>query len=204
MQKIKAIIFDLGGVLLNLDFDKLSTAFKALGVTNFDELFSQSKADILFENLETGKITHEEFCNAFTKYTSKPITSEDVTQAWNSILQDFRPGSLAHLAELRKKYKLFLLSNTNSIHYRAFNKIFDTAVGKNSFNALFDKAYYSHQMGLRKPNAAAYRYILEENNLKPEETVFIDDTLSNIEGAKAVGLQTIFLDKGMKIEDLDL
>ncbi len=204
MQNIKAIIFDLGGVLLNIDFKKVSEAFKALEVEKFDELYSQSQADPLFENLEKNKISEEEFFTAIKKYTTRPITNEDVANAWNTILLDFRIESLAALKRLRKKYKLFLLSNTNSIHYTAFHKIYDVNIREGSFNSLFDKAYYSHEIGLRKPDAAAYEYVLKENNLKPEEALFIDDSIQNIEGAKRVGMSTILLEKGMKVEDLHL
>ncbi len=204
MQNIKAIIFDLGGVLLNIDFKKVSNAFKALGVDTFDEMYSQSEVNMLFENLEVGKISEKEFCLGINKHSGKSILAGDVTTAWNSILLDYRKESLAFLKILKKKYKLFLLSNTNSIHQEAFNKIFETSIGQGSFNSLFDKAYYSHEIGLRKPDAAAYLYVLSENNLLPHEVLFIDDTLKNIEGAKAVGLTTVFLSDGKKIEDLDL
>ena len=137
MQNIKAIIFDLGGVLLNIDYKKVSDAFKALEVAKFDELYSQSTADHLFENLEVGKISEEEFCHYIKKHTNKEITNEDIIQAWNSILLDFRKESLDYLLALKKKYKLFLLSNTNIIHFNAFNKIFDLTISKNSFNSLF-------------------------------------------------------------------
>jgi len=204
MQNIKAIIFDLGGVLLDLDFEKVSISFKTLGVEKFDEIYSQHKYYPVFENLETGKIGEDEFCSDLKKYTVKTITNADVTQAWNSILVEFRLNSLTALKELKNKYKLFLLSNTNCIHQQAFNKIFENTVGESSFNSMFDKAYYSHEIGLRKPDSAAYQYVLKENNLQPHETLFIDDTIGNIEGAKAVGMSTIFLTKEMKIEDLDL
>ncbi len=204
MQNIKAIIFDLGGVLLNIDFKKVSDAFKVIGVNTFDEMYSQSKVDMLFENLEIGKVSEEEFCNAINNHSGKSILSNDITTAWNSILLDFRMESLAHLKTLKNKYKLFLLSNTNSIHLEAFNKIFDKSIGQATFNSFFDKTYYSHEIGLRKPDAAAYLYVLNENDLLPQETLFIDDTLKNIKGAEAVGLQTIFLSDGKKIEDLGL
>jgi len=204
MQNIKAIIFDLGGVLLNLDFKKVSDAFKALEIERFDELYSQAKADLLFENLEINKISEEVFFDSLKKYTDKPITNEDVANAWNAILLDFRIESLAALKRLRKKYKIFLLSNTNSIHYTQFSKIFENTIGEKSFNSLFDKAYYSHEIGLRKPDAEAFEYVLNENNLKPKETLFIDDSIQNIEGAKRVGMRTIHLEKGMKVENLNL
>ncbi len=204
MQNIKAIIFDLGGVLLNIDFKKVSDSFKVLGVDTFDEMYSQSEVNMLFENLEVGKISEDEFCNAINNHSGKSILSNDITTAWNSILLDFRMESLAHLKTLKNKYKLFLLSNTNSIHLEAFNKIFDKSIGQATFNSFFDKTYYSHEIGLRKPDAAAYLYVLNENDLLPQETLFIDDTLKNIKGAEAVGLQTIFLSDGEKIEDLGL
>ena len=204
MQNIKAIIFDLGGVLLDIDFKKVCTSFKTLGADNFEEIYSQHECDPIFENLETGKISEEDFCHGLKKYTIASVTNEDITRAWNSILLDFRLSSLSHLKLLKNKYKLFLLSNTNGIHQVAFNKIFENTVGESSFNSLFDKAYYSHEMGFRKPNADAYQYILKENNLQPHETLFVDDTAGNIEGAKAVGMPTVLLTKEMKIEDLDL
>src|SRR5688572_6373708 len=154
MQNINAIIFDLGGVLLNLDFKKVSDAFKVLGVDTFDEMYSQSKVDMLFDHLEIGKISEEEFCNAISTHSGKSILPGDITTAWNSILVDFRKESLDHLKILKNKYKLFLLSNTNSIHLQAFDKIFMKSIGQGTFNSFFDKAYYSHEIGLRKPDAA--------------------------------------------------
>jgi len=204
MQNIKAIIFDLGGVLLDIDFKKVCTSFKTLGANNFEEIYSQHECDPIFENLETGKISEEDFCLALKKYTKESVTNKEIADAWNSILLDFRLSSLNSLKKLKNKYSLFLLSNTNTIHQQAFNKIFENTVGEGSFNSFFDKAYYSHEIGLRKPNADAYQYILQENNLQPYETLFIDDTPGNIEGAKAVGMPTILLTKEMKIEDLDL
>ena len=204
MQNIKAIIFDLGGVLLDIDFKKVCSSFKTLGAEKFEEIYSQHDCDPIFENLETGKISEADFCIALKKYTSGSVTNEEVTNAWNSILLDFRLSSLNHLKELKNKYNLFLLSNTNIIHQQAFNKIFENTIGESFFNSFFDKAYYSHEIGLRKPNAEAYKYVLEENKLQPAETLFIDDTPGNIEGAKAVGITTILLTKGLKIENLGL
>src|SRR5205814_2150589 len=113
MQNIKAIIFDLGGVLLDIDFEKVSTSFKSLGVDKFDEIYSQHTSIPVFEYLETGKITEEDFCEEIKKFTLASLANEDVATAWNSILLDFRLSSLDALKELKNKYKLFLLSNTN-------------------------------------------------------------------------------------------
>ena len=204
MQNIKAIIFDLGGVILNIDYNKTSKAFTNLGVKNFDEMYSQKNANPLFHDLEEGKINEEEFYNAFRRSTQLKLTDQQIKTAWNAILLRYREEALQTLATIKNKYRLYLLSNTNSIHHKEFNKIFEDQIGSGSLNDYFDKAYYSHEIKLRKPGKDAYQYVLKENNLFPSETLFIDDSIQNIEAAKSLGLQTIFLKEGMKIEDLGL
>ena len=204
MDTITAIIFDLGGVILNIDFDILSDAFKSLGVINFDEMYSQASAFPLFMDIETGKISEQDFYNAIKKFTAPSITSFQIQNAWNALLVDFRKESLKELLRLKSDYLSILLSNTNSIHQRAFNKIYTETIGNGSIDEYFHKSYYSHEIGFRKPDAEVYEFILNENNLTPEKTLLIDDSIQNIDGAKALGMQTIFLEKGMKIEDLGL
>ena len=204
MQNIKAIIFDLGGVILNIDYNKTSKAFTNLGVKNFDEMYSQKNANPLFHDLEEGKINAEEFYNAFKRSTQLPLTDQQIKTAWNAMLMHYRKEALQTLSAIRHKYKLYLLSNTNIIHYKEFNKIFEDQIGSGSINDYFDKAYYSHEIKHRKPDKEAYEYVLKENNLSPSETLFIDDSIQNIDAAKALGLQTIFLKEGMMLEDLGL
>src|ERR1700739_3239196 len=120
MLPVKNILFDLGGVLLNVDYHKTSAAFKKLGVQNFDTLYSQFKANELFEELETGKISDDHFYKEMEKHTYPGISQQQIEEAWNAMLLDFRIDSLHFLDSLKNKYKLFLLSNTNSIHHAAF------------------------------------------------------------------------------------
>jgi glucose-1-phosphatase len=204
MQNLKAIIFDLGGVLLNLDFTKTSTAFKEIGVIDIDEMYSQHTIVSLFKDLETGRINEHDFYEGIKTSGKNEITDEQIRNAWNALLLDFRNESMAALKNLKTKYKLFLLSNTNIIHLQAFNKIYETSMIGGTFTEHFDKVYFSHEIACRKPDAEAYEIVLNENNLIALETLFIDDSAANIEGAKAVGLQTILLKDGMKIEDLNL
>jgi putative hydrolase of the HAD superfamily len=204
MQNIKAIIFDFGGVILNIDYNKTSKAFADLGVKNFEEMYSQKNANPLFHDLEEGKINEEEFYNAFRTSSQLKLTDQQIKKAWNAILLRYREEALQTLTTIKNKYRLYLLSNTNSIHHKEFNKIFEDQIGSGSINDYFDKAYYSHEIKLRKPGKDAYQYVLKENNLLPSETLFIDDSIQNIEAAESLGLQTIFLKEGMKIEDLDL
>ena len=204
MQKAEAIIFDLGGVILNIDYNLTRTAFEKLGVHNFHDMYSQSSADMLFSNLETGQISEENFYNEINKCTGLQLSPAEIMQAWCAMLLNFREGSLVFLDKLKSKYKLFLLSNTNHIHIPEFNKIYNDIKREKPFNSFFDKAYYSCEIGLRKPDAECYEWILHSEKLVPAKTIFVDDSLQNVEAAKLAGMQTILLDPGKYIEDLDL
>lgn len=203
MPNIKNIIFDLGGIFLNIDFSRSRKAFMALGVEHFDELYSQHHATNLFQLLETGNITPKEFHDSFVKQTGIPLTYTQLTEAWNALLLDFPPERLSWLKEISKKYNTFLFSNTNQIHYEAFSNSFKLQTGED-FDHLFRKAYYSHQIGLRKPDPESYLYILKEQQIHPSETLFVDDTLKNIQGAEKVGLKTAHIIAPMSVTDLDI
>ena len=202
MDKIKNIIFDFGGVLLNIDYNKTADAFKQLGFGNFDEMYGQFKANSLFEDLETGKLGDEEFLEKIVALSSKPLTHGEVKFAWNAMLLDYRMESLEFLEKLASKYKLYLLSNTNSIHLSAFSGTFRKQTGKPSLDGYFTKAYYSHQVGLRKPNADIFEFVLRQEGLKAAETLFIDDSVNNIQTAEKLGIKTHLLLPGERIEQL--
>src|SRR6266487_829623 len=184
MQQIKNIIFDLGGIFLNLDFSKTEKAFREIGVTEFTSLYTQHHSSELFDLLEAGKISPEEFHHAFVHETGVHLSYDQLKNAWTALLLDFPIERLQWLQEIGKRYNIFLLSNTNKIHYDAFTASFREQMSIEDFNKLFIKAYYSHEIGFRKPNPESFLYVLNEQNLKPGETLFIDDTLKNIEGAK--------------------
>ena len=202
MTQIKNIIFDLGGVLINLDYNKTSLEFKKLGATDFDNLYTQFKANELFENIETGKVSDEEFYDEISQHCRPGTTQKEMEFAWNAMLLDFRVETLATLKQLRKRYKLFLLSNTNSIHIEAFKKIFTADTGLPSLDTFFDKSYYSHLIHLRKPYEETYNFVLQDAGINAAETLFIEDSVQNIEGAKLVGIQTHLLLAPEKVEDV--
>lgn len=204
MSTIKNVIFDLGGVLLNIDYNKTSKAFKKLGASDFDAFYSQQGANELFEALETGNITEEDFYNTMQEHCYPGTSAEQIKAAWNAILLDFRNDSLQFLFQLKDKYKLFLLSNTNSIHQAAFNKIFETQTGLSSFDDFFTGAYYSHLIHRRKPYPETYSFVLQDAGISRNETLFIDDSPVNIDGAIEAGLKTHLLVPGEKIELLNL
>ncbi|MBW0176637.1 HAD family phosphatase [Sediminibacterium sp.] len=204
MTSIKNILFDLGGVFLDINYQLTEKAFIDLGITDFDQRFNQQFSNTLFEDLETGRIDPKTFYNRFRAETGTSLADEAIEKAWNALLLDFPPNRLEWLEAIGRKYPVYLYSNTNIIHYQCFMKMFeDTFEGKN-FNQYFRRAYYSHELGLRKPYAASYTKIMELENLLPGETLFIDDTFKNINGAKEAGLQTLWLEPGMVLQELGL
>ena len=204
MRSIKNIIFDLGGVLLDLDYNKTTEAFKAIGYTQFDDLFSQHNASTLFEALETGRIPEKDFLKEMALLSPFPVTDEQIITAWNAMMLDFRKDSLGLLEEFSAKYNLYLLSNTNSIHLKCFKQIFTRDTGKPLLDAYFTKTWYSHLVGLRKPHREIYEFALQEENMKAEETFFIDDSINNIEAAKELGIKTHLLLPGERVGQLGL
>ena len=204
MAATKNIIFDLGGVLLDIDYQKTIDAFKKLGLQNFEAMFSQFKADELFEKLETGHVKEADFYSAINTRMETRITNEEIDHAWNALILNFRPASLEVLEKLSGDYKLYLLSNTNSIHLKYFKKLFTKETGKPSLDLYFSKAWYSNEIGLRKPGAAIFEYVLQEENLKAAQTLFIDDTLINIETAQNLGFKTHHLLPAERIELLEI
>ena len=204
MKNLNNIIFDLGGIFIKLDFAKTDKAFRDLGVPDFGDFFSQHHSSPLFKDLETGRIGEEEFYDAFRKATGLNLLDNQIRDAWNAMLLDFPAARLEWLRDVSQRYKVYLFSNTNIIHYDAFQKIFRESSGKQNFDDYFIKAYYSHDLGQRKPDLSSFQEILSRENLIAGETLFIDDTPKNIEGAKQVGLQTILLQQPKTVCDLQL
>ena len=174
MTATKNIIFDLGGVLLDIDLKKSISAFEKLGIENFEEMFSQFRADELFGKLETGMLNEHEFYSAIKKRTKVNITDKEITNAWNALILDFRTESLDFLGKIATKYCLYLLSNTNSIHLKYFQQLFTKQTGKPLLDDYFIKAWYSNKVGLRKPGAAIFEFVLQKENLVAAETLFIE------------------------------
>ena len=204
MKPVSAVILDLGGVLLNLDYQKTRQAFAALGIPDFNQHYTQFKGSTLFDDLETGRVSNAAFYDALREQTGLSLTDAQIRDAWNAMLLDFPANRVKFLEDLRKRYRLFLLSNTNAIHYDAFQKTFRNETGMDSLDQLFDKAYYSHLIRARKPDEDAFRIILEEQGLRGPETLFLDDTETNFKGARALGIQTIHLRPPMTLEGLTL
>ena len=200
MKNIKVIIFDLGGVILNINYQNTIDSFKRLGAKNIDSFYSKKTQPHIFHLIETGEITAEQFLNDLQKLTDNAAISE-VKDAWNSMLLDLPENRLDLLLSLKRKYKLFLLSNTNTIHITAISNKLGAAQWKGFCN-LFDKMYLSHELGVRKPNIEAFQFILKQQQLNPNEVLFIDDSPQHTEGAKKIGIICCHLKDGKDITTL--
>ncbi len=203
MQPIKNIIFDLGGVLMDIDFKLTHRAFEQLGVPNFGELYNQYHADTFFSDFEKGKIPTGEFFDHIRRICQCGLSNEAIQTAWNALLIGFPADRNEWLFRIREKYAVYLFSNTNILHYQWFAKTFANTTRK-ELNSCFVKAYYSHEMGLRKPDPESFQFIIEEQKLNVTETLFIDDTSRNVEAAGELGMQTVHLAAPMSVMELGL
>ncbi len=200
--KFNAIIFDLGGVILNIDYTKTIEAFKLLGVLNFDELYTQAQQNNVFDDFEKGNISDDEFRDYIRTVSNVNLTDTQIDSAWNAMLLDLPLARVELLESLSGKYPIYLYSNTNSIHLTAFREIIRTQHSNELLlESLFLKTYYSHELGMRKPNQNGFEEIIKNHSLEIGTTLFIDDSEQHIKGAKNLGLQTIWL-KDKTIEEL--
>jgi len=201
MEGIRHIIFDLGGVILNIDYRLTQQAFEQLGLKNGGEFYSKQRQHKIFDLLETGKIGEEEFLATVQNVLPGRLQYGEITEAWNAMILDFPLRRLQILQQLQLHYDLFLLSNTNVIHERAYNRVLQLTCGYPSLSVFFDKIYLSHRVGLRKPDVRIFKLVMDENRLKPEQTLFIDDSIQHIESAKSLGIQTIHMLDEMTMEN---
>lgn len=204
MKAVKNILFDLGAVLIDIDFEKVCKSFEKIGVKDFENQYSQLSASTLFEDLEKGKISDTFFYEAIQKQIQSTLPSEEIKNAWNSILLDFRIDTMQYLTQLKTDYNLFLLSNTNAIHLIEINLLAQQQLHVEELDVFFTKAYYSFKMGMRKPNADIFEFVLKDAGLVAEETLFIDDSKPNIITAQQLGFETHLLLPHERVERLSL
>ena len=188
---MKNLIFDLGGVLMPLDHYLVNKTFASYNPYLPQVNFS-SKAS---EEFEVSKITAHEFRDSVKKHFEfSNFTDLEFDVAWNNLLLPIPPKVIKFLQVLAKKYHLFLLSNTNEIHLKHIREHLCPSANIPQLETLFEKTYYSHLIKMRKPNREIYEYVLQDAQIEPENTCFIDDNEANAEGAKAVGIHGVWLD----------
>ena len=199
MKKNINIIFDLGGVLLNLDFGAIERRFQALLGNDFFPLFRNLRTQNIFDKFEVGDFSEEKFLDYFLE--SGKLTQEEVLTAWNSILLDLPSHRLDFLKKLKKDYNVYLLSNTNYTHVQKIEADLKVQYGIQDFRKeFFDIGYYSFEMGMRKPEKRIFKAVLEDANLIAADTIFIDDNKNNIKSAASLGIQTILHEANTEIE----
>ena len=195
-----AVIFDLGGVLINLDYQKTTDAFVHLGMSSFDSVYSQLSQSSLFDRYETGQISSQHFINSLLPYLPNGTSAYSVVRAWNEMILDVPIQKTKLLYELKGTLPTFLLSNTNEIHMekvrREWKKV--TPIPLENY---FREVFLSYQINLRKPDSEVFQYVCSKIGFKPQNVLFIDDSPQHIEGAKSIGLQTLHLTDPDKLYD---
>ncbi len=197
---IKNLLFDFGGVIIDIDYNRVKKAFEDLGMEDVRAFYQHDDHSRLVEDFEKGLITEDQFRNAIISEMPGTISYQDFDNAWNRILLTVPRKRVEMLEKLQGKYNLYLLSNTNIIHYRKYSDDFLKEYGK-SLNSLFEKAYYSHEILLRKPDPEIFNFVLNDAGIRAAETLFVDDSELNIEAAKQVGLKTLYKPQHNEVAD---
>lgn len=190
MEGIKNLIFDFGGVIINLTRNRCIEAFEELGITNIRELICNNyHHKDLFMQLELGQITPAKFHDGIRSMSGRLLSDQQIDMAWIAMLDDIPDYKLDLLLELKKRYNVLLLSNTNEIHWKWAERACFTYKGRYARD-FFNKIYLSYELNMEKPNADIFEYVLSDAEILPTETLFIDDALSNCRTAESLGIKT--------------
>jgi len=197
----KNIIFDLGGVIINLSEGNTLDAFDKLQGNDYadHQLILNSPTFKLFEK---GLIGEDQFRAELRTIFHLNASDQQIDDAMNAMLLDIPQDRLALLQKIGTAHQLFLLSNTNSIHMKCFNQILFKTSGRQSMDYYFERAYYSHLVHMRKPDPEIFELVLNENHLNPSETLFLDDNPANLAGATAVGIKTFHIENPSQLFEL--
>jgi putative hydrolase of the HAD superfamily len=201
MHNIQNIIFDLGGVIIPLDQAATIESFNQLSYMPFADLYKSANDTELFKDFDKGHIDEVFFFSEIRKYLRFEGSDEDLVHAWNAMLLDVPDKRLDVLIDMKQNYKTFLLSNTCETHIKAFEHDLYIEHGVRNFNDYFDKVYYSCRLGMRKPDPEIFEFVLKENELLPEETVFIDDSVEHVKAAGKLGINSYLLPPNTEIGD---
>jgi len=194
LDGIKNLLFDFGGVIVGINKENAVRRFKEIGVENIEDFLGEFRQKGIFLEIEEGKITREQFYDEFRKLVGKNISDDDIDSGWLAFLTDIPPYKLELLKELRKKYKVYLLSNTNPIimewaHSPKFSKTGE------ALSDFFDKVFFSYEIGYAKPEKESFEAVINGAGLNPSETLFLDDGQSNLDEAAKLGFKTYLVDQ---------
>ena len=201
IEGIKNIIFDLGNVIIDLDTEATKQDFNFLYGPDYEEVMADLKERNVFKKFETGSISTQTFLNELASYDDN-ITFDEIKNAWSAMLLDIPEENYKILKKTKENYKTFCLSNTNKLHIDFIYKQLKSTKGVTNLSSFFEKVYLSHEVGKRKPNEDIFQLVLDNHNLVPSETLFIDDTKKHLRGAEKLGIRTIHMDEDMRLSDL--
>lgn len=196
MTDKKIILFDLGGVLIHLNYQLTIDAFKSLGISNFQEIYTQAEQSQLFDDFETGKISAFHFINRLLDLLPKGCNPNQVVHAWNAMILDFPEKNVQLLEKLAHHKDLYLLSNTNDLHVEKVRQELKKVSSK-PLESYFSKVYFSQEIGDRKPNPSVFQKVLADMGAAPEDVLFVDDSLQHIKSANELGIETIHLTQSL-------
>jgi len=202
MEPFKNLIFDIGDVIIDIDYQVTIREFQKLATVDFSQVVSYSHQNKIFDLFEVGKITAAQFRDQLRPFLKPNIPDDAIDKAWNAIMIAFPVYKFDMLKELKTRYHTFALSNINEIHVATLNRIALTKLGNPDFESFFHHAYYSNEIGHRKPEKEIFQFILEMENLNPDQTFFVDDKKENVDAAKTLGIHAYQLTDRNKLTDL--
>lgn len=202
LDGVETIIFDLGGVIIDLDFQRTFDQLALLSGKSPANIQKGMLEDGLLLRYEQGLFTDEQFIEALKKTFEFQARTEEIEAAFIALLLHVPPARIKLIRELSRHYRLFLLSNTSAMHYRAVNHILRSDTGCEHLSHLFEKVFLSYEMGLLKPEKEIYQAVLQEAALNPQRTLFLDDNASNLAGASSMGIQTCLVSSEQSILSL--
>ncbi|GAB1417124.1 HAD family phosphatase [Paludibacter sp.] len=200
-QEVNTLVFDLGGVIYNIDIQLGIDNFKKIGFVDADNYIGHFSHNDFFVGWESGKVDIDTFRKEIKKRCVNPVSFNQIDEAWESILIDIPDDRIKLLKKLKKKYRLLMLSNTNPIHINVSLKK-ELAKRGLTVEDLFDKAYYSFEVGHIKPSKEIFEYLLKDANVKAEDCLFLDDGSKNIEVANELGFKTYLVTPGQNLDFL--
>lgn len=201
-HRLQAILFDLGGVIIDIDPERSLHTFEQMGHTDIRTVYGAMAEEGWFTRLELGEVEPADLFTRLRSSLSKVITDDDIHAGWNALLGELPAERIQLLEQLADRYRLYLLSNTNPIHMATIHKLVRDNFGVSDMGYWFEQDYYSYEMGLRKPDPTIYQVILDDHLLDPSATLFVDDTLANIESATSLGFQTLHVPDNRSIVEL--
>jgi len=195
LSGIKNIIFDLGGVIINLSVERTHRAFASLSGLSLAEIDNIVHQGAFFNEYERGGISDADFRDHLRMSLGISVSDSELDDAWNAMLLDIPIQRIQLLERLKNEFNIFLLSNTNNIHLQCFNQQVQQLTGYPAIDRYFHHAYYSHLIKMRKPDVETYEHVIQTSHLQPRETIFLDDNKDNLAGADKVGIRTFHVQK---------